>query len=162
MLSLRLSTLVVVGVVLLGWYGNVNVVEGMCCFIPFQCTNHTTKVKTGMCFDCTESKAFCGAGKCNAMGCDCDKGCRMTGPPNNWCWSCPDFPHHLDDKELVQSLVARFDANNDNGLDRVEFENYLRQHRIASIDDLEGEFQLMDKNNDQLIELHEIDPTFKL
>uniref|UniRef100_A0A915K4Z4 Uncharacterized protein n=1 Tax=Romanomermis culicivorax TaxID=13658 RepID=A0A915K4Z4_ROMCU len=54
----------------------------------------------GYCGDCTQGVPFCGHGKCNALGCNCEGGCRR-GP-------CNDFEYCMQYRSIeIEKRAAR-------------------------------------------------------
>ena len=154
-------------------------VNGECCYIPYKCTEPDNK-KVNRCYDCTESTVYCGLGKCNVFGCNCDDGCRK-GNESLWCWNpafnCGKNPTTatlevvkrdttiLDRQQQLQqlqliSLIKSFDnLKQDLALDRQEFAQFLKSTPELELD-LEKEFTNLDINRDGVISLNEIDPQF--
>ncbi|CAG2174247.1 unnamed protein product, partial [Oppiella nova] len=62
----------------------IDMSSGECCYVPLKCEESSRSVER--CYDCSEASYYCGIGKCNVFGCDCDGGCRK-GDSSLWCWN---------------------------------------------------------------------------
>lgn len=140
-------------------------VSSECCYVPYHCTEPDNK-KVNRCYDCTEATVYCGLGKCNVFGCNCDNGCR-AGNESLWCWNaafnCGKHAKRdtvLDGPQIkLVSLVSRFDVDANQALDRVEFAHFLAQSPEPQLNARE-EFSKLDVNHDGQITLNEIDESF--
>ena len=52
----------------------IDLSKSECCHVPLKCTEGSKSVER--CYDCTEATVYCGVGKCNVFGCNCDGGFR--------------------------------------------------------------------------------------
>ncbi|XP_017494015.1 PREDICTED: uncharacterized protein LOC108382126 [Rhagoletis zephyria] len=137
-------------------------VNGDCCHVPYKCTEPDNK-KVSRCYDCTEASVYCGIGKCNVFGCNCDGGCRQ-GNESLWCWnSFFNCGKHSLKREAIAmpemqlvTIVQKFDTNGDIALNVDEFAQFIEHTQFDA--DVQSEFAKLDVNNDGVISLHEIDP----
>lgn len=141
-------------------------VDAECCYIPFHCSE-PNNVKKYRCLDCTESTVYCGLGKCNVFGCNCDGGCRK-GNDSLWCWNpvfnCSRSFHAVANlaklsspKTYVAKLIDVFDEDRNQVLNFEEFGALIKAQEPNSQWDLQHEFETIDVNQDGLISLREID-----
>ena len=58
----------------------IDPIESDCCgdYTLSGCiVNQPEQKLVSMCMDCTQATPYCGLGKCDFLGCNCDGGCRM-------------------------------------------------------------------------------------
>ena len=130
----------------------VEFADAECCYVPFDCT--VAEKKTHRCADCTEATIYCGLGKCNVFGCNCDGGCRK-GNESMWCWN-PNNCHHRASRPVI-TLVKLYDTDSDSALSLEEFSALFENHFDG---DSHQEFQALDVNSDGYVSYSEIDRDF--
>ncbi|XP_054163802.1 uncharacterized protein LOC128961575 [Oppia nitens] len=162
-MNVNLNCCVLLSVILLI---QIDLLSGECCHVPLICKEGSKSVER--CYDCTEATIYCGVGKCNIVGCNCDGGCRK-GDSSLWCWN---IAYGCTKKYLYQTLLSltdesdvsldvinvfnKMDTNADSKVSFNELKKYkdiirTKGHRIAK------EFKQMDKNNDKFLTIDEID-----
>ncbi|CAG2102780.1 unnamed protein product [Medioppia subpectinata] len=152
--ALTLATLLAAIVLMI----NVDKSAAECCYAPLSCPDQGRT-----CYDCTGADIYCGVGKCNAVGCNCDGGCR-AGHSGMWCWNiasgCKDNGLPTTNALTVNNVTqvfARLDADRDGRASYVETLSYVSTEGLAANKDMKYEFYLMDKNHDGFLTINEID-----
>ena len=153
--------------VLLSW---IDLSASECCHVPLKCDEGSKSVER--CYDCTESTVYCGKGKCNIFGCNCDGGCRQ-GDSSLWCWnisskckgkffysekkSLADFTLDFVDGSQVtaKEVFKKIDKNSDGKLSLYEAKLHLS--KSGQNVNIEQEFNKMDSNRDNFLTVDEID-----
>ncbi|KAI2800409.1 hypothetical protein RDWZM_010033 [Blomia tropicalis] len=149
-------------------------VRSECCYAHFNC-KEPDNAKVSRCYDCTVATPFCGVGKCNILGCNCDNGCRH-GDESLWCWN-PVYEcgktelrsiinnvqmssvstQQQRTESIVSSLVERYDQNGDRSLDINEFHSYWLDNVRMSTSMIKVEFAKIDTDRNGRITMNEID-----
>ncbi len=101
-----------------------------------------------VCGDCTLGTPYCGKGKCNIFGCNCDGGCR-TGVCSN--------------SLSAESRFTMADSDGDKKISLDELKGWAQQRSKQFADDAaaKAEFDKLDTDKSGSIELKEIDSPSK-
>ncbi|XP_054161963.1 uncharacterized protein LOC128959948 [Oppia nitens] len=146
----------------------IDLTNGECCYVALKCKEDSKSVER--CWDCTEASYYCGVGKCNVVGCNCDGGCRK-GDSTMWCWNVVSgcTKKHLYQQLLISSAPGSnrqldaqyvFNSIDTDGNGKVtvdELNAYVAVKQTADGRNVAEEFNRMDKNMDGFLTVDEID-----
>lgn len=125
--------------------------ESLCCYSSVVCVT-ASLMPTLRCSDCTVPTTYCGHGKCNVFGCNCDDGCRL-GDSNMWCHQQPHCKSlnvtFLSPKHRLANVLTLTPLNES------QFTALLGKH-LPGVDARE-EFTKLDIDSNGQISANEID-----
>lgn len=124
-----------------------------CCKVPIKCVNGSKT--TYRCYDCTESTIYCGVGKCNILGCNCDGGCRQ-GDSTMSCWNISSGCKLRSYFSTEDDFFSAIDTDSDGKLSFSEAKAYINEFRPTNVN-VEEELFKLDTNGDGFLQFNEID-----
>jgi hypothetical protein len=126
-----------------------------CCSTPIKC--EVGSETTYRCYDCTPSTYYCGVGKCNIFGCNCDGGCRQ-GNSSLGCWNIASGCklRLFYERQSAQNFFNTIDTDSDGRVSFDEAKYYINQNRPTG-GEIDQELEALDTNNDGFLAFNEID-----
>jgi len=98
---------------------------------------------------------YCGKGKCNILGCNCDGGCRQ-GDSTMSCWNIASGCKLRSYYSIDNDFFATIDTDSDGKLSFSEAKAYINEYRPTK-SDVEQELRQLDSNGDGFLQFKEID-----
>jgi len=133
----------------------INPSKSECCKVPIKCEVDSKTIYR--CYDCTESTVYCGVGKCNILGCNCDGGCRQ-GDSTLSCWNVASGCKLTGffEAPVAQDFFKAIDTDSDGKVSFTEAKDYINQNRLTDVD-IDAELLKLDTNKDGFLAYNEID-----
>jgi hypothetical protein len=116
-------TIILLSIILMS---TIKPLKSECCKSQITCRKN--RLNLHYCDDCSESSPYCGLGKCNLFGCNCDGGCRRKYE-SGWCWKSDSGCHLRFFYNRIfesQNFFRSIDTDSDGKISLTEAKIYLQ------------------------------------